>query len=76
MPGHSIDVEPECNLWTDIFNAALLINPAFNEYRIFDMVSIDASALSALTDSFIVPRFVGRSGFPVSFPVLPECINR
>ena len=67
MPGKSIEGDPGCDLWTDIFNAAILVNPAFNEYRIFDMVSIDTSAPFALTDSLVVSRFVGRSGIPVSF---------
>ena len=40
LPGESVEADPGCDLWTEIFNAALLINPAFNIYRIFDMVSI------------------------------------
>ena len=28
--------DPECDVWDEIFNAALLVNPAFNIYRIFD----------------------------------------
>jgi carboxypeptidase D len=27
---------PECDVWDAIFDAALLVNPAFNIYRIFD----------------------------------------
>ena len=67
LPGQSVEADPGCDIWTDIFEAAVLINPAFNEYRIFDMVSIDTSAPFALTDSLVVSRFVGRSGIPVSF---------
>lgn len=40
LPGHDVEFDPGCDLWTDIYSAALVINPAFNIYRIFDMVSI------------------------------------
>jgi carboxypeptidase D len=40
LPGHDVENDPGCDLWTDIYTAALVINPAFNIYRIFDMVSI------------------------------------
>ena len=40
LPGKSVEFDPGCDLWTDIFNAALLVNPAFNVYRIFDVVSM------------------------------------
>jgi carboxypeptidase D len=42
----------ECNLWNAIFNAALIINPAFNVYRITDTPPILWDVL----------------GFPGSFP--------
>jgi len=44
--------DPECDVWDDIFNAALLVNPAFNIYRIFDTFPILWDVL----------------GFPGSFP--------
>lgn len=40
LPGQSTENDPGCDLWVDIYEAALVINPAFNVYRIFDMVSI------------------------------------
>lgn len=40
LPGQSVENDPGCDLWTEIYFAALIINPAFNIYRIFDMVSI------------------------------------
>jgi len=40
LPGKSTTADPGCDLWTEIFTAALLVNPAFNVYRIFDVVSI------------------------------------
>jgi carboxypeptidase D len=40
LPGKSTHGDYGCDLWGDIFNAALLVNPAFNVYRIFDTVSV------------------------------------
>jgi hypothetical protein len=39
LPGKRIEADPGCDLWTGIFEAALIINPAFDIYRIFDMAS-------------------------------------
>ncbi|KAH9061992.1 alpha/beta-hydrolase [Lactarius vividus] len=36
LPGGSPDIDPACDVWYAIFNAALLVNPAFNVYHIFD----------------------------------------
>jgi len=52
LPGNSTEADDGCDLWDDIFNAALLINPAFNIYRIFDVYPILWDVL----------------GFPGSFP--------
>ena len=38
LPGKSTEFDPGCDVWDEIFSAALLVNPAFNIYRIFDMV--------------------------------------
>ncbi len=38
MPGTSIEADPGCNVYSEIIKAALLLNPAFDIYRIFDMV--------------------------------------
>ncbi|KIL59167.1 hypothetical protein M378DRAFT_169680 [Amanita muscaria Koide BX008] len=40
MPGNNTFADPGCDLWDDILNAALIINPGFNIYRIFDMYPI------------------------------------
>ncbi|KIK82033.1 hypothetical protein PAXRUDRAFT_832445 [Paxillus rubicundulus Ve08.2h10] len=40
LPGDSTNISNECDVWADIFNAALLINPAFNIYRIWDTYPI------------------------------------
>jgi carboxypeptidase D len=39
LPGNSPAIAPGCDVWDEIFSAALLVNPAFDIYRIFDMVS-------------------------------------
>jgi carboxypeptidase D len=39
LPGTSTVYDPGCDVWDMIFNAALLVNPAFNIYHIFDTVS-------------------------------------
>jgi carboxypeptidase D len=36
--GTSTEADPDCEVWGDIFDAALIVNPAFNIYHIFDMV--------------------------------------
>jgi len=36
LPGKSISADNGCDAWDLIFNAALIVNPAFNIYRIFD----------------------------------------
>jgi carboxypeptidase D len=41
LPGKSTDADEGCDLWDEIFNASLIVNPAFNIYRIFDTVSTD-----------------------------------
>lgn len=40
LPGESTEADPGCDVWGEIFDAALLINPAFNIYRIFDTYPI------------------------------------
>lgn len=40
LPGKSTEADEGCDLWAEIYEAALLVNPAFNIYRIFDVVSI------------------------------------
>ncbi|KAF9648151.1 alpha/beta-hydrolase [Thelephora ganbajun] len=36
LPGESVEADPGCDLWSEIYTAALVINPAFDVYRIFD----------------------------------------
>jgi len=39
LPGKSTESDPGCDVWDEIADAAYLVNPAFNIYRIFDTVS-------------------------------------
>ncbi|CAA7269655.1 unnamed protein product [Cyclocybe aegerita] len=52
LPGRSTFADRGCDVWDMIFDAALLVNPAFNIYRIFDTYPILWDVL----------------GFPGSFP--------
>jgi carboxypeptidase D len=38
LPGSSTEADPYCDVWDEIYAAAVLINPVFNVYHIFDMV--------------------------------------
>ena len=40
LPGRSTEADRGCDLWDLIFDAAVVINPAFNIYRIFDTVCL------------------------------------
>ncbi|CCM04962.1 uncharacterized protein FIBRA_07159 [Fibroporia radiculosa] len=63
LPGSSVEFDPGCDVWDAIFNAALITNPAFDIYRIFDTYPILWDVL----------------GFPGSFPqtqVSPLYFNR
>ena len=68
VPGDNVEFTPGCDLWTEIYEAALIINPAFNIYRIFDQVSIlifPKLLVQVLIDSSVVATPVGRPGLPV-----------
>ncbi|OJA09847.1 hypothetical protein AZE42_07996, partial [Rhizopogon vesiculosus] len=38
LPGDSVDPSGSCDMWDDINHNALIINPAFDPYRIWDTV--------------------------------------
>jgi carboxypeptidase D len=40
LPGNSTRAAPGCDIWDTIFKAAIIVNPAFNIYRIFDTFPI------------------------------------
>ena len=50
LPGQNTTADQGCDLWMEIFNATLLVNPAFNVYRIFDVVSIILSPAVRVSD--------------------------
>ncbi|KAF8520019.1 Alpha/Beta hydrolase protein [Hysterangium stoloniferum] len=52
LPGKSVNADHGCDVWDLIFDAALIINPAFDIYRIYDTFPILWDVL----------------GFPGSFP--------
>jgi carboxypeptidase D len=39
LPGKSTEADPNCDVWDEIFNASLIVNPAFDMYHVFDTVS-------------------------------------
>lgn len=40
LPGNNATAAEGCTIWNDIFEAALIVNPAFNIYRISDVYPI------------------------------------
>lgn len=40
LPGKSTSADRGCDVWDTIFEAALVVNPAFDVYRIFDTYPI------------------------------------
>jgi hypothetical protein len=68
LPGGTTDISDECDIWTAIIEAALEINPAFNLYRIFDVVGWSSLArfASILTALASVPSIVGCAWLSVS----------
>ena len=40
LPGTNTDGDPGCDVMDEIINATLIVNPAFNIYRIFDQYPI------------------------------------
>jgi carboxypeptidase D len=63
LPGSSTEFDPGCDLWTEIYEAALLVNPAFNIYRIFDTVCISFSPA-------VLCKWLTRLQYPVLWDVL------
>ena len=40
LPGTNTSADPGCDVWDEILDATLIVNPAFNIYRIFDQYPI------------------------------------
>ncbi|KAH9853295.1 hypothetical protein C2E23DRAFT_884894 [Lenzites betulinus] len=68
LPGKSIEADPGCDLWTEIANAALMSNPAFNVYRIFDTWPI-------LWDVLGFPGSFSQQQSPIYFDRAGECAD-
>ena len=49
LPGDSVEFARGCDVWDRILDEALVINPAFNIYRIFDTVRLWLSFLSCVS---------------------------
>ncbi|KAA1473927.1 alpha/beta-hydrolase [Dentipellis sp. KUC8613] len=63
LPGSSVEFDDGCDVWSDIVGAALLLNPAFNVYRVYDVYPVLWDVL----------------GFPGTFPQIqvdPVYFNR
>ena len=68
LPGGSFEITDECNLWSEIADAALIINPAFNVYRIFDVVRpSNPDVLLDPSEFSPVPHSLGCPWLPVGF---------
>jgi carboxypeptidase D len=65
LPGTSVEADEGCDVWDEIFNASLIVNPAFNLYRIFDTVS--ASPSSKTRVAYFLPF---HSQYPILWDVL------
>ena len=66
LPGTLTWYDEGCDVWDMIFNAALLVNPAFNTFRVFDTVSGPFLTPAALlmTFSYKWPILWDVLGFP------------
>ncbi|KAG1861628.1 Alpha/Beta hydrolase protein [Suillus subluteus] len=90
LPGDSVEAAEGCDVWDDIFNNALIINPAFNIYRIWDTSqtplyfdrndvkhAIHAPDDTEWTECSNVNVFPNGDGsLPPAFTVLPNVIEK
>ena len=66
LPGKSVYGDHGCNVWEPIFQAALLVNPAFDIYRVFDTVRTSTLySVSTVTHS-VVPSIRSCGTYLVS----------
>ena len=69
LPGTSVEADPGCDVWSLILEAALVLNPAFDIVRVFDMVTnICCPSISTSNNAHhtIASYSLGRPGQPVS----------
>jgi hypothetical protein len=69
LPGGSPIITRDCDVWDEILSAALIVNPAFNIYRIFDTVSTLLYLASMSPSGVTVADSVGCAWLCVSFTV-------
>lgn len=70
LPGNSTEANRGCDLWDEIFVAALAVNPAFNIYRIFDTYPIlwDVLGFPSVSASVAWLSFTNLVLYSGSFP--------
>ncbi|KAG1741356.1 Alpha/Beta hydrolase protein [Suillus lakei] len=61
LPGDSVEAAEGCDVWNDIFHSALIINPAFNMYRIWDTYPILWDVLGFIGPSPQSPVYFNRT---------------
>ena len=74
LPGSSVEFAIGCDVWSTIFEAAMLVNPAFDPYRIFDTVRYFplGSSIVSFVCHVLVSHLVGRVGISVSVQSMPR----
>ena len=72
LPGDSVEFADGCDVWDDIFNNALIINPAFDIYRIWDTASHDRVIDRRKTNTEQYPILWDVLGFPYALLTLPS----
>lgn len=74
LPGASTIFDPGCDVWDEIVNAAVILNPGFDYYHIFDMVGAPLCSLFMGTSHIFTVADNVRCDLPVSpYVVFPCC---
>ncbi|KAG1817717.1 Alpha/Beta hydrolase protein [Suillus subaureus] len=66
LPGDSVYFAEGCNIWDDIYNNALIINPAFNIYHIWDTYPTVWDVLGLLSREQESPIYFNRMNVKVA----------
>ncbi|KAI9512753.1 Alpha/Beta hydrolase protein [Russula earlei] len=75
LPGNSTTADTGCDVWDEIFNAALIVNPAFNIYRIFDTWPILWDVLGfpgSFTQTQVSPLYFDRPDVKAAIHAPPD----
>lgn len=74
LPGGTTNfAKRDCDIWNDIFEAALIINPAFNIYRYVYLLSLTAFLISLRAVSLIHIQFYGTCLASRKFAACLQC---